>query len=563
MKKRKALTMLTAVSLSAAMLALSACGTENAPAASKTEQPKSTDTKAAGQTTAKKDPITFTYFLNAPGDNVPDHTKLGDIIKEKTGVTIKYERVVGEIEQKLGVMIAGGDYPDLIYGGDKMFKLIDAKALIPLEDLIEKNAPNLKKIYGPYWDRIKAADGHIYALPYAAPTGKPNKWVNAAFWVQKQVLKEAGYPKITTFDQYTALLRDYAKKHPKIDGADTIPFEVLTYDFRNFTLTTAMQFLAGGPNDSRAMVNPETNQLTFYQTDENITKKYYNKLNDLYNEGLLDKEAFVMNYDQYLAKLSSGRVLGMFDQSWQFQDATAALKQQGKLDQVYAPLQLTFDDSIKADYLDTPTMNYGFGFGISVKAKDPVRAIQFADFMASDEIQVLKNWGVKDQDYKVDDKGRFYRTPEQREFFKVKENMKNWSGEVLYFWPGSSGTLPDGNNFDPGNQPEEMSAGYTDTDKAILKSYGVPTYEELFNAPNLKRKYFPIWSIELSDKAKIFDQKLNDINKKYPPQMVVAKTKADFDKSWNEYVGTVNKLDVAGWMDELTKKVKERQEKWK
>ncbi|MEW9700830.1 extracellular solute-binding protein [Paenibacillus sp. SI8] len=521
------------------------------------------DASLHSSSVSKKEPINFTYFLNSPGDNVPDHTEIGDVIAEKTGIRVHYERVVGEVEQKLGVMIAGGNYPDLIFGGDKMFLLIDAKAMIPLEDLIEKHAPTLKKMYAPYWERIKAADGHIYALPFAVPTGESPKWINAAFWVQKKVLKEAGYPKITTFDQYVDVLEGYYRRHPKQpDGKETIPFEILTYDSRNFTLTTAMQFLAGGPNDSRAMVNPDTGKLKFYQTEEDISKRYYGKLNEMFNKGLIDKEAFVMNYDQYLDKLSSGRVLGMFDHSWQFQESQLVLKQMGKFEDMYAPLQLTFDEGMPAEYLEPSTMNYGFGFGISINCKDPVRAIELADFMARDETQLLRYWGIKDKDYKINEQGRFYRTEAQRAFFGEKENRIRSNGDIMYYWPGYTGTLPDGNSYDPQYQPEEKEAGYSQSDKELLKAYGARTYEDLFSPPNLRRKYFPAWSIELSDQAKVFDHKLNDLNKKYPPQMVVAASKDDFNLIWDEYVGAVHNLDVAGWMDELAAKIRERQMKW-
>ena len=39
----------------------------------------------------------------------------------------------------------------------------------------------------------------------------------------------------------------------------------------------------------------------------------------------MDKEAFAQNYDQYLAKIASGRVLGMFDQRWNFRQGEDSL----------------------------------------------------------------------------------------------------------------------------------------------------------------------------------------------------------------------------------------------
>ncbi|MNM14960.1 Lipoprotein LipO precursor [compost metagenome] len=555
MKKKKALSLVTATTLSLSLI-VGGCSSGNNSAAG-TEN----DAKANADGDSSGELKTFSYFVFDPGDNVPESTKIGDIIQKKTGVKIKYERLVGEKEQKVGVMIAGSDYPDIIYT-DQTVKFEDANALIPLEDLIEKNAPNLKKLYGPYWERLKAADGHIYALPPTAPTGNPIKSISAAFWIQKEVLKDAGYPKITTFDQYVDVLKAYYEKNPQINGADTIPFEILTYDNRNFTLTTAMQFLAGAPNDSRAFVNPDTDELTLYQTDPNITKRYYKKLNEMYSEGLVDKEAFVMNYEQYLAKLSSGRVLGMFDQKWQFQTVLETLKQQGMENRQFVPLQLTFDDSIKADYMDVPSMNYNMGWSISVNCKDPEAVIKYADYMASDEGQILRGYGVKDEDYKVSAEGRFYRTQEQRDYFSDTKNNLKENGNILWYWPSASGTMPDGNSYQVYQQPEEIAGGYLDSDKELLKAYGVQTYEDLFNEPNMKRKYFPLWSIELSEKNKVFNQKLDDINKKYPPQMVVAKSESDFEKYWDEYVKSVNKLDVQGWLDELTTKVKDRQENW-
>ena len=148
------------------------------------------------------------------------------------------------------------------------------------------------------------------------------------------------------------LISDYAAKHPTIDGQPTIGFTTLAYDWRTFPLLNAPEHLIGHPNDGGVVVRQRRG--VAYSRYKDIAKPYYKKLNGLYNEGLMDKEAFVQNYDQYLAKISTGRVLGMFDQHWNFQQGEDTLISQGKIGQTYVGFPLVYDTSIKDYYLDRP-----------------------------------------------------------------------------------------------------------------------------------------------------------------------------------------------------------------
>ena len=81
-----------------------------------------------------------------------------EIIK-KTGVTLDYNQASGDAKEKLNLMLASNDYPDLILidrSSGMIDKFISAKALIPLEDLIEEYAPNIKEQYGEYLNRAKS-----------------------------------------------------------------------------------------------------------------------------------------------------------------------------------------------------------------------------------------------------------------------------------------------------------------------------------------------------------------------------------------------------------------------
>ena len=47
----------------------------------------------------------------------------------------------------------------------------------------------------------------------------------------------------------------------------------------------------------------------------------------------------------------------------------------------------------------------GSGFGISVSCKDPDRAFQFLDDLASEDCQIVLRWGVEGTDYSVGEDG--------------------------------------------------------------------------------------------------------------------------------------------------------------
>ncbi|PIH55263.1 extracellular solute-binding protein, partial [Paenibacillus sp. LK1] len=182
--------------------------------------------------------------LNEAGQQPTADNKIYKKIKEELGVTFKFEFLAGDKNQKLGVMIAGGDYPDLISADTK---LTAAGSVIPLEDLIEEHAPNLKKHYEKYWNQMKDPnDGHIYYLPnYGAYNGEvaDTYYSGPAFWIQKAVLKEFGYPTPKTLDEYFDLIAKYKEKYPTIDGKPTVGFEVLNYDWKNWGLLNPPQHL--------------------------------------------------------------------------------------------------------------------------------------------------------------------------------------------------------------------------------------------------------------------------------------------------------------------------------
>lgn len=188
-------------------------------------------------------------FVAGPGEAPPKDNKIVKKLQEITGVTIEFEFLVGDMEQKVGIMIASGDYPDLIGAGQARGRFLNAGSFVALDDYLP-NYPNLWRHFSPYEKALRdvSADGKIYILDiwgrqYWLNDGQDDfyepDYNGPAFWIQKDVLAWDGYSHPKTLDAFFDLLERYAKEHPTIDGQPVLPFEIHSQDWRSFCLKNA------------------------------------------------------------------------------------------------------------------------------------------------------------------------------------------------------------------------------------------------------------------------------------------------------------------------------------
>jgi putative aldouronate transport system substrate-binding protein len=511
-------------------------------------------------------PINISIFSMAAMQQPPADNRIYKWIEDNLGVTFTWDILVGDKDQKIGVMIAGGEYPDLLHVDSTKF--YEAGALIPLDDLIAKYAPRLKEHYAEAWEKMKEDDGHVYTLPvWGIVTGKDyGTWYgDSALWVQKQVLKEFGYPKIKTMNEYFDLLIKYKEKYPTINGMPTIAFTILAYDWRSFCLINPPNFLAGFPNDGNGTIDPVTHQYKVF-LHQDISKRWFKKLNEMHEKGVIDRSCFVDNYDQYLSKIASGRVLGFHDQAWQFQQAEYTLNNQGMTNRTYAPLPIVFDESIRPWYRNRRLPNVGQGVGISIKAKDPVRIIRFLDAQLDDKVQKVITWyGFEGVDYQLDEKGVPYRTQLQRdqqedEVWKLHNQAHLWRNHN----PKKDGTYNDGWPTNIADWYHERQATMKPEDRELWEAYGVESNPELMDKdPPPNPVWFPAWQIEMPDgsDAQIAWKRAEEVYRKYLPRIIMTRP-ALFDDLWNEYVEELKKTGIEKYEAHMQEQVNKRIEKW-
>jgi len=529
---------------------------------------------AASMTTCKRQQgdssseITISIFSETGGHPRPSaNNPTVKYLKEKLHVTLNWDILVGEIAQRAGTMISGGKFPDILEVRETRW--IDNGVLIPLEDLIEKHGPNIKKHYAAVWDKMKSPDGHIYYLinygVYHGLDHNPN-YDQAAFWVQKAVLKDAGYPQIKSVDQYFDLIDAYYKKNPTIDGQPTIPFVILMDDWRAFELWNPPNFLAGNPNDGNGVVNPTTFQYkTFFPQD--ISKRWFRKLNELDKRGLIDRTSFTDNYDQYQAKISAGRVLGQSVQGWQFMYAAdLANRDRGQNIRTMAPLPVVWDTNTRPHYRNIPIPNVGRGMGISKTAKDPVRIIKFINDLLDEEVQRTLGWGIEGQHWQRDAQGVPYRTPEQR----TNWNNDQWQEQNRIrlmddIFPKIQGSFSDGYPSDLSYFFPERQATILPEDIELYKAYGVNSTNELMDKdPPPNPPWFPTWTMPDppdGSPAQIARSRCEATMKQRLPQMILAPT-AQFETLWAAYVKEMTDNGLATYEAYMQEQLDRRVKDW-
>ena len=552
---KKTLLVLVMVLLAASMLFVSCKKNEAAPAAAAAD---------AGVEKMEISVFTIQQRNQPPADN-----KIYKWIEEKFGVTFKWDILVGDKDQKIGVMIASGDLPDVVEVDSEKFQ--GAGLLIDIKPLVEKYCPNIMSHYANVWkqmiyiDSEKDAEGnitteHLYSLPnYGVLSGADagTYYNQNAFWIQKCVLKEFGYPVIKTVDEFFDLVEAYAKKYPTIDGMPTIPFHIMTYDWEAFNLWNTPNFLAGYPNDGNGHVTWDAAKGKYIYEDNFIDAnayKWFKLANGYYKRGLIDPESWTDNSDQWKAKLTQGRILGHFSQGWEWMgDIESHHQTAGMWERTYAPLPVVFDESITPHYKDETLPNLQRGYGFSVKSGEAkaIKILKFLDTMLEPENSKVLEWGIEGEDYYIDTDGsktgaagRPYRTQEQRDNQANQAwQEKNKATLLREEAPKWEGSYPDGYFTSMDALPWEFELTQKAEDVELFKAYGVSSYVDFVTPVVIHNSgWYPMWQCNpaaenggFEGEAALAMTGFETLQRKMLPMAIMAKTDAEFEAIWADF----------------------------
>ena len=166
------------------------------------------------------DVIELTFFNSDANQDDPWTDPVALAITEKTGVKLKTTRPVGgnDESEAVALMIAEQNYPDIIFAKGSAGNLIDAGAMMDMTDLIEEHGPNIKKLYGEEFDKLKQSvdDPAIYQLSAYAVGG--TKFKDAGnLQIQWAALKSKDYKIPQSLEELETMIKDYIAENPTTD----------------------------------------------------------------------------------------------------------------------------------------------------------------------------------------------------------------------------------------------------------------------------------------------------------------------------------------------------------
>ena len=386
------------VILAAAAFALTGC-------AGATDTDKGSEKTENNSVVSKGDDVTLDWYINFSWFN----TKWGDNavskeITDKTGVNINFISPLGNEEEKLNSLIASGSLPDLITLGwwePQVNEMIQGDMVYALNELADEYDPYFYEVTDPQaisW--YTQADGNVYGYPCSSVTpddvtSNDNIGSNQTFLVRKDIYEAIGSPDMTTIEGFETAVKKASEMFPEIDGKPLIPVGAHIFDDTgNVSFDLYLQNFLAVPYE-------KDGELYDRDTDPEYIEwlKMFRRLGE---QGYLSTDLFIDQRVQMEEKIAEGRYFCML---YQYTDMSAQQKAlySKDPDSIYiavdGPKNRNRDDHV----LPTNTVSGWTITMVSKNCKHPDRAIEFIDYMLSEEGQKTVYLGIEGVTYDVVD----------------------------------------------------------------------------------------------------------------------------------------------------------------
>lgn len=493
---------------------------EDPPAATQEDPPpetNGTDTDTITDITFPlAEPVTMSMVSIINGNTEVGDTLAFQRYTEMTNVHWEIQSFfAADIFERVDLMLAAGDYPDVFYraalNDAQVFRHATHGTFIPLTDLLAEFAPNftaeLDSRPGAR-EMITQADGHIYTLPQLSRAG--SGWFN--LFINQAWLTTLELDMPTNLDEFYETLVAFRTQDPNGNGeADEIPFTMVDGWLRFFIPYFGVQY---DPNSTISMVYIDGEYQHWFSSER--YKEFLAYMARLYDEGLLDRNAFIQDNAQQHALGASGDVIGVFF------DIAAFLTVGRERDPDFVRIP-TFDDNVLPFALGVG----GGAFAITDRCEHPEIAIAWVDYFYSEEGGTMVFMGFEGETFSVNENGTW-----------------DWIlGDFADIGALREASAMQGGALDPSRQPDLWFRNDSDPAEYKFNNIDRAADREInftpFPIPRFTEEEETILATVRADLDPYIDQ--------FKAQVVTGLI--DLESNWEDYINTMNRMGLQDIID--------------
>lgn len=509
----------TAMAVVMAATVLSGCGNGGAASLEESKTSQVSESSTTSEREAEDLKIHFHGYdrytlLDKNGELLPVFKLAG----EKTN--LKIESVANPVSQNSVEefqLQATEKFPADIYGGTNLKNSIlsyaQQGAFLPLNELIEQYAPNMKKFFEEHPDEraaMTAPDGNIYMINFM-PDGTTGK----TYFIRTDWLEELGLEMPSNFEELEKVLYAFRDQDPNGNGEkDEIPYfnERWQETIRLVNLWGARAYSSENFND-RVPVDKDGKLYQAWMTDEFRTG--IENINRWYQDGIIDAETFTRKVDTVRQLLWAKEDMGGMTHEWvastsvfNYNDEILKRNPEFKVEAMLpvSAVGVPFEEHRRSAAQPD-------GWAISVSCKKPEAAIRFMDWFFTEEGKLAANFGIEGESYTMID-GRPQYTDE----------VLNQGGVNIYLRT---------------TYGAQLNLGYKqdyDYERQWTKPEGVDAYNMYAEADIWSEQWTPMLNFS-DEEMVVYDKVITGLNDFQNEKIIAFITgKADINTGWDSYI---------------------------
>lgn len=411
--KKKFYHYVVAAVLSAGMVvSMTACGGQKSPVELNTGGLQEVNLEELQFPLAEKATLTGMTSFPANTESNPNNRTIFKRLQEKTNVEIQWTAIQSDQwGDKITLSMANlNTLTDFIFsagfGDNDLLRYAEQGVIIPLEEYIEAYMPNLNAVFEKYPEYKKMCtdtNGHIWALPWIEQLGSEKtaiQTIGDMSFINKKWLDFLGLDvpeTVEEFEQVLIAFRDHASELQaefQIDGS-IIPMSFIINDGDQDPAILINGFGEGyGDADRGRHIAVTDDKKVICSATQQGFKDGIAWLHSLYEQNLIDLEAFTQEWSTYVAKGKSGRYGVCF--SWDVANIDNLTD--------WVPLP-----ALTADVRNITPQNGSFTSGfdrgrcvVTAVAKNPALVCAWLDQMYDPFQSPQNNWGTYGEDDEFD-----------------------------------------------------------------------------------------------------------------------------------------------------------------